>query len=89
MNTNTTIDGCLFEGNRALMKDAGAVILDCQDTSTSKCSYTVRNSVFRNNTAKMNGGAIKYTYYAPEISVNNTFVNNTAMYGPTIASYAV
>jgi hypothetical protein len=37
----------------------------------------------------VNGGAIKYTYYAPDISINNTFKNNTAMYGEKIASYPV
>lgn len=41
----------------------------------------------------MNGGAIKYTYYAPDTLfaavMNNTFVNNSAEYGATIASYPV
>jgi hypothetical protein len=39
--------------------------------------------------AGVNGGAIKYTFYAANISKNNTFVGNQAKYGSTVASYPV
>jgi hypothetical protein len=81
VNTNMTIDRCVFENNTALLKDAGALYLDCQDSSTSPCLYTISNSVFKNNSAKINGGAIRYTYYPPDLSINNSFLLNKAYYG--------
>ena len=81
VNTNMTIDRCRFENNTALLKDAGALYLDCQDSSTSPCQYTISNSIFKNNSALIDGGAIKYDYYPPNISNNNTFISNKATYG--------
>jgi predicted outer membrane repeat protein len=78
VNTNVTIDRCLFENNTAVLKDAGALYLDCQESISTNCVYNITNSVFRNNTAGVNGGAIKYTFYPPLLDVNNTFVNNRA-----------
>jgi hypothetical protein len=89
VNTNMIIDRCLFENNTALLKDAGALYLDCQDSSTSPCTYKISNSIFKNNSAKVNGGAIKYTYYPPDVSINNTFIMNKASYGQQMASYPV
>jgi predicted outer membrane repeat protein len=89
VNTNVTVDSCTFENNTALSKDGGALYLDCQDTISSSCSYNISNSIFKNNMAGVNGGAIKYTFYAPNISKNNTFVGNQAKYGSTVASYPV
>lgn len=89
VNTNVTVDGCTFENNTAMLKDAGAIYLDCQDSSTLPCKYTVKNSVFKNNTAKIDGGAIKYTYFSPNTTIYNTFELNNATYGQDIASYAV
>jgi hypothetical protein len=40
------------------------------------------------NKATESGGAIEYDIYRPEF-VNNEFVNNSAIYGPNIASYPV
>jgi len=37
VNTNVTVDRCLFENNTALMKDAGALYFDCQDTISTMC----------------------------------------------------
>jgi hypothetical protein len=89
INTNVTVDRCYFANNSALLKDAGALYLDCQDSSTSPCQYDIRNSIFINNSAKVNGGAIKYTYYSPNTTVNNSFSSNQAQYGTTLASYPV
>ena len=44
--------------------------------------------LFENNRATEKGGAIAYNLYRSEM-VNVTFVNNTAPYGPNIASYPV
>lgn len=46
------------------------------------------NVEFRNNRARDSGGAIWYDAYRPSMT-NVTFTNNTAPYGPNIASYAV
>ena len=70
-------------------KDAGALYLDCQDSSTSPCFYDIKNTKFVNNSAKINGGAIRYTYYSPNTTVNNTFSQNSAQYGGNLASYPV
>lgn len=40
------------------------------------------------NKATESGGAIKYDVFRPE-TTNNEFVNNSAVYGPNIASYPV
>lgn len=46
----------------------------------------VTNCTFSNNIAVSQGGAINYSYRRPVLSVN-TYENNTAVYGPDIASY--
>jgi predicted outer membrane repeat protein len=63
--------------------------LDCEDSITYTCNYTITNTDFTNNSAKINGGAIRFTYYKPNIAGNNTFLGNTADYGPNMASYPV
>lgn len=37
LNTNLTVDACIFQDNAALMGDAGAIHLDCQESSTLPC----------------------------------------------------
>jgi hypothetical protein len=46
------------------------------------------NSTFENNIALNNGGAIIYDTYEPNLQ-NNTYINNSAIYGQDIYSYAV
>ena len=48
----------------------------------------ITQNKFENNTATEQGGAIYYDYNRPVLS-NNTFVNNQAIYGHDVASYAV
>lgn len=48
----------------------------------------VIDSVFWNNSASWEGGAIKYNLYPPVIS-NCSFESNSALYGNNIASYPV
>jgi predicted outer membrane repeat protein len=50
---------------------------------TSKGNLTVTNSIFINNTAKNNGGAICLEY-GKLTSINNTFINNSAGYGGAV-----
>ena len=49
---------------------------------------SVQDSIFTHNIAQENGGGIKYDVYRPTL-MNNTFDNNTAVYGPNIASYPI
>ena len=49
---------------------------------------TLNNVTFINNTSSQQGGAIYYDLYRPNMT-NVIFVNNTAPYGPNIASYPV
>ena len=51
-------------------------------------SNTIQNSVFNNNAAQYEGGAIMYNSYAP-VLVNNSFANNSALFNNDIANYAV
>ena len=44
--------------------------------------------MFDGNIALENGGAINYNSYAPTL-INNTFMNNEAIFAPDLASYAV
>ena len=82
INTNVTVDRCQFSGNAALLGDGGALYLSCDKSMSIPCAYSVSNSVFSNNSAGVDGGAIKYDYYTPDIHINNSFLNNKATYGP-------
>jgi hypothetical protein len=83
------VNNATLTDNHALGGDAGVLYLNCEDSYSLGCNYKISNSVFANNTALINGGAIKFTYFKPEITVNNTFSNNTAEYGNDLASYPV
>ena len=54
---------------------------------TKYCSMMISNSEFQSNSAEV-GGAIKYSLYRPQMN-NVTFLNNSANYGPNIASYPI
>ena len=49
---------------------------------------TILNSTFIRNTATRQGGALHYDYVRPSLR-NNLYQNNSALYGPNIASYPV
>ena len=53
-----------------------------------KWANEISSCTFDNNTATKNGGAIRYTSYRPSMT-NNTFIGNSATYGPEVASFAV
>ena len=89
LNTDVNVTNCTFVNNSALASDGGVFYFDCDDTYINKCSYNITNSTFKNNSAYRDGGVIKFTYFKPNITVNNTFINNTASYGPIMASYPV
>lgn len=84
LNSNVEIDGSTFENNSA--PEAGGIALRCEEGST--CTYSIKNSIFTNNTATTKGGAIYYDFFKPTMS-NNTFTDNSAQYGPNVAAYPV
>ena len=50
---------------------------------------SINNTIFNSNSATEKGGAIYYDYARPYFGSLVVFNNNSAMYGPNIASYAV
>lgn len=89
LNTNVQVTNCSFTNNSALTSSGGALYLDCGSATLYKCAYNISSTNFTQNSAELDGGAIKYTYYQPTISSDSNFVNNTALYGSDIASYAI
>ena len=64
----------------------GAISIEC--ANYEHCDNQVYDSVFRNNSGTVKGGAISYDFRRPHF-INNTYTNNHAPYGSNIASYAV
>ena len=83
LNSNATISESIFSNNKAI--EGGALNYDWY--VTVYCSLTISNSTFIKNKAVKQGGAINYTLYRPTL-INNSYSNNTALYGNNIASYA-
>jgi len=81
---SVTIKRSNFENNRG--SQIGC--LDFTSKLSNPCAYSISDSVFVNNSASLKGGAIFYDSFRPVIA-NSTFINNSAAYGPNIASYPV
>ena len=79
-----TIYNSSFTNN--LASYGGGIALSC--TSTLPWLSVLNNVAFKNNTSSKQGGAIYYDLYRPNMT-NVIFINNTAPYGPNIASYPV
>lgn len=79
-----------FLGNNAT-NDGGALHFSCSDfgNDLSKCSLNISDTIFKDNFAVHDGGAIKWNFYAPTYYKGTIFVNNTAkVYGNNTASVA-
>lgn len=66
--SNVTIqDNTSFIGNIAKTK-GGAIYFECNNHSenVNQCSLAINDSNFINNTAGVEGGAIKWNIYAPK-----------------------
>jgi hypothetical protein len=75
-----------FYNNSASSGSAGALQLDC--IASVPCDLTVASNNFTSNAAALNGGAVYWTKQQPVFS-NNSFTNNSAVYGPDIASFGI
>mmetsp|Transcript_10414 Transcript_10414/g.10443 ORF Transcript_10414/g.10443 Transcript_10414/m.10443 type:complete len:215 (-) Transcript_10414:1955-2599(-) len=88
VNTDAYIYNSTFADNRAGI-EGGALFLSCEVSALRPCAYDISLSTFSNNSARDNGGAIKYDFYKPTLAPDNVFSDNSATYGPNIASYPV
>jgi len=92
-STDGYIVGNVFEGNRAIPVPGagsagrgGALHLTCFFRPV--CSLEIRGNGFKSNSAASKGGAVLWEQSPPTFQ-NNTFLNNSAIYGAEIASYAI
>ncbi|CAI2371546.1 unnamed protein product [Moneuplotes crassus] len=84
MNSNVKITDTSFINNTAGV--GGAIEFGCQ--SVDLCSLKLENVTFSHNAASVQGGAISYNMNRPEI-LSSVFENNSAQYGPDLASYPI
>ena len=84
-NGQLTVYGAVFKNCHA---DTGGVMaLHC--SKNANCSHSVARSVFGNNSAVTQGGVLFYDKYHPMLAASNAFLaDNTAVYGPILASYS-
>jgi hypothetical protein len=75
-----------FFNNSALSGSAGALQLDCIESAP--CNFTVTSNNFSSNSAGLDGGAVYWTKQQPTF-LNNSFSNNSAEYGPDVASFGI
>ena len=83
-NSDINIINSNFTKNIA--ETGAAISFEC--TSLVQCQLNLTETVFSHNQASEKGGAIFYNYNRPLLK-NITYMNNSAQYGPDIASYAV
>ena len=84
VNSQISIQNTTFVNNTAI--NGGAISFECSDMLN--WALTVSNINFTTNYAVSKGGAIYYNFARPNLN-QITYANNTAPYGPNIASYAV
>ena len=84
IDSNVHVANSSFTHNMA--GTGGAISIEC--VNYEHCDNQVYDSVFRNNSGTVKGGAISYDFRRPHF-INNTYTDNHAPYGSNIASYAV
>jgi predicted outer membrane repeat protein len=75
-----------FYNNSALSDSAGALQLDCIENAP--CYFTVTSNNFSANSAGLKGGAVYWTKQQPSF-INNSYSDNSAVYGPDVASFGI
>ena len=80
-SSNISISNSTFDSNTAKQGAAISLLWD----SDQSCVSSITGWSFTNNHADVKGGAIYYDNSRPKMS-NNSFSNNSADYGPNIAS---
>ncbi|TNV88056.1 hypothetical protein FGO68_gene6920 [Halteria grandinella] len=87
---STVIQTSTFSNNSA-DKQGGGLMFDCNKTGfiNYDCKLKIVDSVFKQNTANIEGGAIKWNFNEALINRETIFLNNTAsVYGDAIAGVA-
>mmetsp|Transcript_16966 Transcript_16966/g.30530 ORF Transcript_16966/g.30530 Transcript_16966/m.30530 type:complete len:1496 (+) Transcript_16966:1585-6072(+) len=80
--SNATITSNNFTSNSASCGEGGAVFVHCE----ADCSTSLSLNSFVNNSARASGGAVKWSAIKPTFD-NNSFIDNTALYGGDFASF--
>ena len=83
-NTNFTLSYSTFTNNTS---KSGAGLYISWKLGTIWVT-SISDSTFSSNIAEISGGGIQYNLYRPSFS-NLKFINNSALYGQDIGSYAV
>lgn len=75
---NIHIINSTFTNNQAL-EQGGGLMFSCNTSQelSYKCSLGLENTIFGNNQAGIEGGAIKWNYYEP-VMTDVIFTNNSA-----------
>ena len=84
LNMDLVVEDSVFSKNFA-QEDGGAFYLKTPLCTTCGFSFT-GNTVVEGNDAKINGGAMVWEDYKPDISDDVVFENNSAAYGGNFAS---
>jgi predicted outer membrane repeat protein len=82
---NSSITGSSFSNNSALK--GGGLYLSSSENQRLSGQLQIANSSFMSNSASTQGGGIYWTGSQPQLT-NLTYSNNSALYGPDIASFA-
>ena len=83
-DSNVSITDSIFLNNSA--QEGGAISFLW--SGSNQWSLNIIDVNFNENSASVSGGAIKYDSLRPHMD-NNSFINNSAVYGPNIGSYPV
>ena len=83
IDSSVIIRDTIFRNNSAQI--GAAIYFSC--SSLKLCTLDVNDVLFQDNKAEVKGGSIYYDFARPILGGNITYVNNTAQYGPNIASY--
>jgi hypothetical protein len=84
-NVNVIINDTQFTNNSAGV-EAGALHLECSDSD--QCIFNLTRTEFSHNSAAVRGGAVNWVDVQPAL-LNCSFSNNSAEYGPELASYPI
>ena len=84
ISSKISISNSIFINNQAVKGASLGIIC----TFLSQCDVSLKNITFNNNTASSMGGGIYYNLNRPSLT-DCGFMNNSALHGPDIASYAV
>ena len=81
--SDVAISNSIFTSNQALI--GASISIDW--SVSSQWTNSLKNNTFAHNVASQKGGGVNYNVNRP-VFENNTYMNNSALYGANIASYA-